>query len=290
MNQFAAILLFCLVSCGRDSVENLNISFDSPKKVTITGYDRDIMEPFLSRDGKFLFFNNVNDPDTNTNIYYAERINDTTFNYRGEVNGVNSGALDAVASMDNDNNFYFVTTRSYIQNLSTIYRGLFVNGTITNVDVVTGVSRSQPGIVNFDVEVSADGNSLYFPDGQFSGSGQFQSADLVYAIKSGTVFQRANNSDQILRNVNTNQLEYAACISKNELTLYFTRVPQITSTAVPRIYYATRKSKDEPFSSPQEIIEFDGFVEAASLSADETIVYFHKRENNRFVLYSAKKK
>jgi len=31
--------------------------------------------------------------------------------------------------------------------------------------------------------------------------------------------------------------------------------------------------------------EIEGFAEAATLSKDEHILYYHKRENNKFVLY-----
>jgi hypothetical protein len=43
------------------------------------------MEPFITRDGRYLFFNNSNDPSVNTNLRYAERIDDLTFKYKGEV-------------------------------------------------------------------------------------------------------------------------------------------------------------------------------------------------------------
>jgi len=244
------------------------------------------MEPFLSRDGKYLFFNNLNDPSiTNTNVYYAGKINDSSFEYKGEVYGVNSNALDAVATMDDLHNFYFVSTRSYEQTLSTIYRGVFSNGSVSAVDIVPGISLNRAAMVNFDVEVSADGNKLYFVDGEFTNTGQPKTADLVIAFKKGGAFVRDGNSEKILQHVNSDQLEYAACISRNELILFFTRVQKITSEAKPRIFYATRKNKNEPFNEPVEIKEMEGFVEAASLSADEHILYYHKRENNHFVLY-----
>jgi hypothetical protein len=49
-------------------------SFKAPQIVTIRGYQDDAMEPFLSRDGKILFFNNLNEPSVNTDIHYAVRI------------------------------------------------------------------------------------------------------------------------------------------------------------------------------------------------------------------------
>ena len=291
-NMKSFILIFslsCFCFCKKHAspVQKSDyISFSTPVKVTVRNYNQDIMEPFLSRDGKYLFFNNLNDPSvTNTNIYYAERINDTSFEYKGEVQGVNSDALDAVATMDERNNFYFVSTRSYKQTLSTIYNGIFANGSVSLVDIVPGISLNKAGMVNFDVEVSADGNSLYFVDGKFTNSGLPLTADIALALKKGNGFVRANNSKNIFENVDSDQLEYAACISRNELILFFTRVREVNSNAMPRIFYSTRKNKNESFNEPVEIKEIDGFVEAATLSADEHILYYHKRENDKFVLY-----
>jgi len=36
--------------------------FCAPVPVTITGHSGDEMEPFISKDGRYLFFNNRNDP------------------------------------------------------------------------------------------------------------------------------------------------------------------------------------------------------------------------------------
>ena len=98
--------------------------FTNPEPVTIVGYTQDAMEPFISPDGNYLFFNNSNSLAT-TNLYYATRIDDVTFQFQGEIVGANSGVntLTAVPSMDMNDNFYFVSTRSYPQTLSTIYSG-----------------------------------------------------------------------------------------------------------------------------------------------------------------------
>jgi hypothetical protein len=287
------MIILLLFSCssvipGKENDSKL-FQFYAAKKVTITGYTGDIMEPFISRDGQFLFFNNLNEPSVNTNIYYAEKINDTLFQYKGEVQGVNSTALDAVASKDDNGNFYFVSSRSYDQSLSTIYHGVFNNGNVSAVDIVPGISRHEPGIVNFDAEVSADGNTLYFVDGLFNTSGHPQSADIVIATKNATGFQRAVNSDEIVRTVNTNELEYAGCISNDELTLFFAKVASITADTVPRIFYATRENKNAQFNKPNELTEAKGFVEAATISGD-SLVYYHKKDNGHFVLECIKRK
>jgi hypothetical protein len=293
MKYHIIVIILLVISCSSEipakERNSTLLKFDSPKRVVVTGYTGDMMEPFISRDGHYLFFNNLNEPSVNTNIFYAEKINDTVFQYRGEVAGVNSAALDGVASMDRNNNFYFVSTRSYSQSLSTIYHGDFNNGNVTAVDIVPGISKQEPGIVNFDAEVSADGNALYFADGRFNATGQLQSADLVLAVKNGTGFQRLANSDKILAAVNTDKLEYAAGISADELTLFFTRLGSYSPAFIPHIFYATRENKNVPFNKPNELVQAEGFVEAATFSGD-SIIYYHKKENAGLGIYCIKRK
>jgi hypothetical protein len=61
--------------------------FAAPERVTIEGYDDDAMEPFLTRDGAYLLFNNRNDPSVDTNLHWARRMDDLTFAYMGEISG-----------------------------------------------------------------------------------------------------------------------------------------------------------------------------------------------------------
>jgi len=81
---------------------------------------------------------------------------------------VNSPTLDGVGPVDSAGNMYFVTTRSYALDLMTIYHGRFNRGVVTDVAPVKGVSLGVPFQVNFDVEISADGTTLYFADGLFT--------------------------------------------------------------------------------------------------------------------------
>ncbi|PYQ47515.1 MAG: hypothetical protein DMF59_18680, partial [Acidobacteria bacterium] len=200
----------------------LLLQFGWPERVTIAGYSGDAMEPFLTRDGSILLFNNRNDPPSETDLHWAERIDDLNFVYRGKLQGANSAVLDAVPTVDAAGNIYFVTTRSYNENLMTIYRGHFERGVVSDVAAVPGISRLTPGQVNFDVEVSADGNILYFTDGLFTGGSVPATADLAIATRgSDGQFHRVEG---LLDAVNTSALEYAACISADELELFFTRI------------------------------------------------------------------
>lgn len=281
--------LTLLIACTNETIQSMQIEFGSPVKVTVQGYIDDSMEPFLSRNGDILFFNNLNVPTVNTNIHWANRISDTVFEYKGEVIDINSAFLDGVPSMDMDNNLYFVSTRSYDVDFSTIYRSTFLNGTASNVSLVGGISLNIGGWVNFDVEVSADGEFLYFVDGRFDASGGPYESDLVVARKSGGGFQRLADQS-MLSKVNTTDLEYAACISRNALELYFTRVEAaITANSSPKIYVSTRSSIDVPFGEPSRIETISGFAEGPTLSSDDSILYYHQKENGTHALYMVRK-
>jgi hypothetical protein len=253
--------------------------FAHPQRVTLRGYSDHAMEPALSRDGRYLFFNNSNDPSVNTNLHWAERIDDLAFQYRGELVGVNTAALEGVPSMDRNNLFYFVSTRSYDQTSSTVYRGTFSNGTLSGIELVPGISAQVPGRVNFDAEISPDGNTLYFVDSQFGPAGP-QTADIVIAERSGASFARTGQSG-ILERINTSALEYAPATSESGLEIFFTRLDGDT----PVIYTAWRTNTSVPFGEPKKIGAITGFAEAPSLSADEKSLYYHKKEGGLFVIY-----
>lgn len=264
-------------------------TFHNEQRVTVLGYEGVLMEPFISRDGRWLFFNNSNSDPVDTNLHYAERIDDLTFQYRGEIAGVNSDALDAVASMDAEGNFYFVSLRSYFETFSSLWRGRFVDGQVTDLELVPGVSRKEPGIINFDAEISADGEWLVFDDGKFSNRNVPDQADLVLARRRGGRFERLPLSDRLLANVNTrDNLEYAPSLSPDGLTLFFTRLPADLS-GPPVIMMAVRESLDVSFGEPEPVAGITGFVEAPTLSPDGRRLYYHKREGQGFVLYSVER-
>ncbi|MCA9905683.1 MAG: hypothetical protein KC547_17630 [Anaerolineae bacterium] len=260
--------------------------FGNPERVTIQGYDDHAMEPFLTRAGAYLLFNNRNDPSTDTNLHWARRIDDLTFEYLGEIDGVATTDLEGVPTMDSQGTLYFVSTRSYFTTFSTLYTGQFDEGTVTDVRLVPGISLETPGIVNFDVEVSADGTHLYFVDALFDQNGRPLTADLVIAERQADGFVRLPESVDLLANVNSDILEYAAAISNDERELFFTRVDfEAVPLESPKIYRAYRESVDEPFGCPARVTAMDGFVEAATFSPDEQALYYHKLENQRYVIY-----
>ena len=117
-----------------------------------------------------------------------------------------------------------------------------------------------------------------------------KTADLVIAKKGASGFARLSNSNEILKNINSDALEYAACVSANELELYFTRlVLPVTPSALPEILIATRQNANEPFGKPSKIKNITDFVEAPTIAPDQKTLYYHKRENAKYVLYMVRK-
>jgi Tol biopolymer transport system component len=194
---------------------------------------------------------------------------------------VNTPALEGVASMDREGNFYFVSNRSYDQTASTLYRGKFADGGLAGVELVPGVSLAKPGIVNFDAEISADGNTLYFVESQFSLRGQPKSARILFARRNGDTFVRDAASDSILKTINTDALNYAPAVSASGCEIFFTRL----GAHGPAIYTAKRAGATQTFENPVRVSAISGFVEAPTLSPDEQSLYYHKKENGRFVIY-----
>ncbi|HXW83732.1 MAG TPA: hypothetical protein VEJ86_04970 [Candidatus Binataceae bacterium] len=266
--------------------------FENPQMVQILGYSDNqgnsnvAMEPFISRDGNYLFFNNSNDPKVDTNLFWATRIDDVTFQFQGQIAGVNSTALDAVASMDQNGNFYFITTRSYFNQgtdgyLSTIYSGPFSNGSVSTVAPVPGVEAPRTGLVNFDAEISADGNTLYFTQGNYT-SGSLTSTQMMFATRVGETFVVSPKSRSVMATINSDVLNYAADASASELEFFFTRT---NLKKGPEIYLARRNSKSQAFGDPQKVDAITGFAEAPSISPDGQSLYYHvKNASGVFVI------
>jgi len=291
MSLLAPLMLS--VRCGAepldapDAKQSFGI-FTNPEPVTIEGYTQDAMEPFISPDGQYLFFNNSNSAPT-TNLYYATRIDDVTWQFQGEIAGANAGplTLSAVPSMDMDGNFYFVSNRSYRTTFSTIYSGTFANGSLSNVALVVGISKMKLSDVNIDQCISPDGTTLYFVDAVITTGPVPQKASIAIAKRHGDHFVRLKNSADIMRKVNGHSLNYAPDISKSGLEFFWTRIPIVNSKPEPPpvIYTATRSDVTKPFGKPQKIEAITGFAEAPALSPDEKSLYFHLNVGGTFQIY-----
>jgi hypothetical protein len=214
-------------------------------------------------------------------------VNALTFQYKGPVSAANSTALDGVASMDQNGKFYFISTRSYYTDLSTVYSGDWSSGALSNVAKVAGIPASTLGMLIFDAGISADGNTLCFAEGDYS-SGTLTTSNLVLADKTATGFTRSTQSATILQQVNlAGGTQYAPAFSADGLELYFTRLVGGLQAGAPSTFVATRASTTSAFGAPHAIQALTGFVEAPSLSADGKSLYYHARVNGQFQIYRA---
>jgi hypothetical protein len=262
-------------------------AFGSLTPVSLRGYTGEAMEPFVSRDGRFLFYNTRNDgPDPQ--LRFAERRDDLNFDDRGEVVGAGSPVLDATPSMDAARTLYFVSTRSYSQDLVTVYRGQFDGTRVSAVTEVNGLSRNELGWLIFDVEVSSDGDTLWVAEGHFSGGSAPDSADLVLATRQGAGFIRSVDGPRMLAAVNTSALEYAPAIRPDGLELFFTRA-DVAGGKTPSLWRALRPTTDAAFGVPEEIIAASGFVEGPTLSPDGHLLYFHRQDAGRYGIWCVRR-
>jgi len=282
-----------VISCSSndDDTNPIYPSFGAEKMVTINGLSFDAMEPFLSPDKNYLFFNNLND-GINTKLYYATRVNDSTFNFVGELSGTNQVAtphLDAVADMDSNGNFYWTSTRSYPTELNNLFTGTFSNGNVSNIARVQGdFNMSTPGWLVMDHGISLDGQFLYFNNASFDDAncqGPCETQIGVAKKNEDLTFTKLANSSSILQNINNSDyIYYAPCISSDNLELYFTRYlkGQITVNTIFEICVSVRSDATSKFSIPKVLFSNNilNLIEAPTLTVDKKLVYYHKKTSN----------
>lgn len=261
-------------------------TFGPEIKVTITGLTFDAMEPFISSDGNTLFFNSLNSGG-NTNLYYATKINDTTFSYVGIVAGTYDPSpdhLDAVASIDSANNFFWVSLR----NIPNLHRGNYLAGNISNISQVYGDFNilSPSGWLIMDAAINYSGNLLYYSNAYFGPTytecpGVPCEAKLgVAQIVNDSTFNKLINSDSIFLNVNdSDYIVYAPQVTQDGLELYYTRL--LIGGFNTEICVSTRNTISDTFSFPMVIYSnFGYFPEAASPSTDKQIIYYHQKDSS----------
>lgn len=275
-------LLLGAACCAAAAESSTNL----PRRVLIAGYDDHAMEPFVTRDGRYLLFNNLNQKPANTDIHFAERQDAFSWRYRGKVAGLNTPELEGCPTLDRAGHIYFVSPRSYDATRCTIYVGDFKDGSVTNVRLVESISLKKAGLVNFDVEVSPDGQTLYFVDSRFWPLFGVAWAHIVCAHRAGDAFVRDPDNERLFRAVNTGKLQFAPAISSNGLTLFFTRFDRASGCAGPQIFRATRASITAPFGEPEHVPDLGAYVEGPAFSPDERLLYFHRQDGARFNLYA----
>ena len=288
-----------------------DLRFSNPERVKVHGLPPgaggtalSTEEPFVSRDGRFLFFNSGQD-EGNKDLHYA-RWNESDWIYVGEIGpGINEPLnVQGNPSMDAEGTFFFV--ESSVEPMIRVGRFSSDTGRVEGVADLDGVPKKRVRLVaqrlhgNMGVEVSADGDLVFFSRATFKlkgiAFGGIHASDLLFSRKQSSRKQDdrfvydEGEAHRVMARINTDDLEYAASISKDELVLYFTRLPRAALIAgKPRsaILRAERTSPTAPFAEPRiiEAIGTSDFVEGPAISPDGRALYYHKREGGKFRLY-----
>jgi hypothetical protein len=268
--------------------------FGAPEEVVIQGYHDDCMEPFISRDGKYIFFNNSKAADVKTHIHFAKRIDRTHFKYIGELAGAQSKAKDMAPTMDIANHMYFTSWRSFYTDQNSLYVGSFAREKLQAVTPALPryVFDELPGSLCIDCDITPDGKSLVVSHAIFGGSLDFPGrSDLRWCDKVSGRWVLDPRSEEVLAHVNSEALEYAPSITNDRLELYFTRAGAVRTgkgfDTHTMIMVATRRNTTETFAEPERLINLTGFIEAPTLSLDGKEMFFHKKKGNRFILCRA---
>lgn len=287
MKQFligSMLLLFVL----RTAAQNYPV-YGPEVKVFITGWNTDAMEPFISTDGNTLFFNSLNSGG-DTRLYYATRVDDSTFTYIGEVNGANEPAnpqLNAVPSMDTTGNFVWISVRQWPTVMENLHQGNYSNGVVTNVNRMHGTFYIyQPGYIIMDAALTYEGSQLYYCNALFDTCTVPCTAALGIASRvNDSTYNTIANSSAILQNVNdTDYCVYAPQLSVDGLELYFTRF--LIGGLSTEICVSVRNSPVDTFSVPQILIsDFPNVPEAASPNTQMTLMYYHKKMNGTYAIH-----
>jgi len=265
-------------------------AFGNEIPVEITGLTFDAMEPFISPDGNTLFFNSLNSGG-NTNLYFANRINDSTFSFQGLVNGCydsSANHLDGVASADIFNNFFWVSMKGYPLFFENLHRGTYLTGNVYDTTRVYGdFNIPIIGWLIMDAFISNGGDTLIYCNSYFDfiynscGQGMPCEAKLGMAQKiNDSTFNKMTTSDAVFSSINdTSYLVYAPHLSPNGLELYYTRLHKGTFNT--EICAAVRYNNSQPFSQPVMIHSNYGFVpEAAAITTDMQKLYYHQKDNS----------
>ena len=252
-------------------------------KVTITGLTFDAMEPFISTDGNTLFFNSLNAGPT-TDLFYATKVNDSLFTYVGPVGGCldpSGNHLDAVASMDSANTFYWVSLRT----IPNLHRGNYTAGTVSNITQTFGdFNNLTPGWIIMDAAIDFQGDLLYYTNGFFGptftecGAVPCETNLGVAQKVNDSIFMKLPNTDAIFANVNdTNYIAYAPQVTKDGLEFYYTRL--LKNSTNTEICVAVRNSIADDFSLPTVLYSNQNYLpEAASPTTDKQAIYYHQRD------------
>ncbi|MDI9342204.1 MAG: T9SS type A sorting domain-containing protein [Sediminibacterium sp.] len=296
MIQKRLVLLLGLLMCYVINQAQNSPLFGTAIPVIINGYTFDAMEPFLSPDGNALFFNSLND-GISTSLHYAAKVNDSVFNYLGPVPVVNQTVtprLDAVASVDSLNTFYWVSTRGYPANYENVFKVKFLTSSYTGFGRVHGdFYIQQPGHLVMDAMVTQNGNTLVYCNAFFNGcpNGLPCKSSMGMATKvNDSTFNKLSNTAAVFANVNdtVNYLVYAPHVLPNGLELYYTRLQKGGTQT--EVMVATRTTTNAAFSNPAVLIPASlQLPEAPTLSADGQRLYYHRKQGAVYQVFLKKR-
>jgi Tol biopolymer transport system component len=271
-----------------------NHEWFNEEKVEILGYSGDTMEIGISPDGRYLLFNDRNKDDKD--MHWSIRIDDRSYRYQGKVKNTVSQKVDGTPSFDAKGNVYFTTLKNYPDSNKSIYTARFRDGVAMAPVPVNGniyvklKKRSKQYWISLDPDISDDGRFLFYSEGRFiPGVGFPYPFNVRGAVKIDNEFIKID--DQILKEINTDNLEYAPTVSSDGLEIFFARIGKVNG--MPKmvgIFTARRKSINEPFFRPEKIIAITGNVEAPVLSGDENKLYYHRMEHGVFKVYRVSRK
>jgi hypothetical protein len=276
-----------------------NTAFPNPQPVTILGYTGSAEVPYLTPDGNYLIFDDRTDPGTpNVKIHYAKRVNDTTFQYVGQVGNVNfPGTINFEMTLDDHNNFYFtrIDVPPHPNGQPSLYRGVWQNGTVTGIAPVPGLTQA-PGVINQDSTPSHDGRQLIFDawdylhkclsyklavenaNGSFTVTDQSQPQLASYrqVFKNVTISNYLNQCTPLpYPGMTHSMLMGPVSLSHSGLAVVFTVIQPTGGMPVEKYYIATRSSTSQPFGQTQTMIANGRSAEGGSFSADDSLLYFH---------------
>lgn len=280
--------LFFISCSDDDEAPNLHVNnFANPVEIEILGYTGSAMEPFISEDGQYLFFNNPSEGTLNGDLHYAIVSGGNSFDYQGLIQGVNSIDFEGAPSMDASGNFYYTSLETYTQNFLSIYKGTFSNGIVSSVvPVDQKLTLNQGGMVDMDAVISNDGETLILAIAKFTTNNYPDESNFVIANRVNGEFIEDVNSDKILENINTDAVEYAASLSSDGLELFFNRSKLSVPPFEFKIMVATRASKNDPFGIPQKVDAIlREIVEGPCLSSSGKDLYYHLKENGVFKIF-----
>jgi len=249
----------------------------------------DAMEPFISPDGNTLFFNSLNN-GTTTSLYYSTRVNDSTFTFMGPLTGANiaNPHLDAVASLDSANGFFWVTTRNYPATYHNLFHGVFTGNSVNDTGRVYGtIYIYTPGWLIMDAAIDYNSDFLYYANAYFNTCGAspcISQLGIGQKVNDST-YNKLPNSDALLKNINdTSYLVYAENVTKDGLELYYTRIKK--SAPATEICVAVRNTPADTFSLPAVVYADPAYIEEApTLTTNKAILYYHKKETTNYKIY-----